>query len=57
MRWVAGAAALALAAAVGVNVLLLFYGGDRHDPVGKLSPVITRPVAPSPPAAPAQEDD
>lgn len=55
MRWTAVAVALALAAVVAVNVLLLFYGGDRHDPVGKLSPVVTQPGSPTP--APAEQED
>ena len=47
MRWIVVAAA-AVAAVVAVNVALLAYGGDRHDPVGKLSPVATMP-SPAPP--------
>ena len=46
MRWALGAIVLALVAIVGVNALLLAYGGDRHDPVGRLSP-ITRIPAPT----------
>lgn len=48
MRWAIAPIAVALAAVVAVNVLLLAYGGDRHDPVGRLSPVADLP---SPPAA------
>ena len=33
------AVGVALAAVVAANVLLLGYGRDRHDPVGRLSPV------------------
>ena len=44
MRWAVGAIVLALVAIVGVNALLLAYGGDRHDPVGRLSPVTQLPV-------------
>lgn len=50
MRWVVVAVA-ALAAVVAVNVALLAYGGDRHDPVGKLSPLATLP-SPAPAPAP-----
>jgi len=35
---------VAVAAAIAVNVLLLGYGGDRHDPVGRLSPVANLPA-------------
>ena len=55
MRWTLVAVAVALAAVVAVNALLLFYGGDRHDPVGNLSPVATQPAGTTP--APADEDD
>jgi hypothetical protein len=46
----------ALTAVVAVNVALLSYGGDRHDPVGRLSPVATVP-APAPPSIRSGEDD
>ena len=39
MRWIVVAVVVALAAAIGVNALLLGYGANRHDPVGQLSPV------------------
>ena len=39
MRWAVAAIVVALAAVIAVNALLLGYGGDRHDPVGRLSPV------------------
>ena len=38
------AVAVALAAVVAANVLLLGYGRDRHDPVGRLSPVANLPA-------------
>jgi hypothetical protein len=44
VRWAVTAAVAALAAVVAVNVLLLAYGGDRHDPVGRLSPVANLPA-------------
>lgn len=46
MKW-ALVVVVALAAVIAVNAALLSYGGDRHDPVGRLSPVTTVP-APSP---------
>jgi hypothetical protein len=47
MRWALGAMLAALAATVTINVLLLGYGGTRHDPVGRLSPVANLPLPPS----------
>jgi hypothetical protein len=44
VRWAIAAVVVALAAVVGVNMLLLAYGGDRHDPVGRLSPVAVLPA-------------
>lgn len=38
MKWVL-VVLVALAAVIAANVVLLSYGGDRHDPVGRLSPV------------------
>ena len=38
MRWAVAAVVAALAAVVAVNVLLLSYTGDRHDPVGHSAP-------------------
>lgn len=36
--------AVALAAVVAANALLLVYGANRNDPVGRLSPIVeTRP--------------
>ena len=46
MRWAIAPIVVALAAVVAVNVLLLAYGGDRHDPVGRLSPVADLPAPP-----------
>lgn len=44
------------AAAAAVNLVLLGYVGDRHDPVGKLSPVapgiVTSPVQTRPATTP-----
>ncbi len=55
MRWAIVAVVVAVAAAIGVNALLLGYGTSRHDPVGRLTPVAnlhgpasTTPVAPQP---------
>ncbi len=39
----------AVAAAVAVNVLLLDHGVARHDPVGRLSPVVATNPAPAQP--------
>lgn len=39
MRWIVVAVVVAFAAAIGVNALLLGYGTNQHDPVGRLSPV------------------
>ena len=44
MKWAGASVVAALAAIVAVNVLLLTYGGDRHDPVGRLSPVARLPA-------------
>jgi hypothetical protein len=60
MRWAIAAVVAGLAAVVAVNVLLLSYTGDRHDPVGRLSPVAnlttrTGKARPLPP--PATADD
>lgn len=55
MSWIVVTVA-ALTAVVAVNVALLSYGGDRHDPVGRLSPVATVP-APAPPSIRSGEDD
>jgi hypothetical protein len=56
VKWVVAALA-AVAAVVAVNVALLSYGGDRHDPVGRLSPVATLPAAPPAVAPHEREDD
>lgn len=55
MSWVVVAVA-ALTAVVAVNVALLSYGADRHDPVGRLSPLTTLP-GPAPPSIRSGEDD
>jgi hypothetical protein len=47
MKWALGAMLAALAATVTINVLLLGYGGTRHDPVGRLSPVANLPLVPA----------
>jgi hypothetical protein len=44
---IAIAVAVALVAVVAANVLLLGYGRDRHDPVGRLSPVANLPAIPA----------
>ena len=41
------AVVVALVAVVAANVLLLGYGRDRHDPVGRLSPVAHLPGTPA----------
>ena len=51
MRWaILAAVILAVTAAVAANVLLLSYGADRTDPVGRLSPVANIPAPPSRPS-------
>lgn len=63
MRWIAIGVVVALAAAIGVNALLLGYGATRHDPVGRLSPVadLRVPTVPTPTTSTPQpahgEDD
>lgn len=54
MTGLAVAVAVAVAAVAAASALLLTFGGDRHDPVGQLSPVAH--IAP-PPAAPPQVVD
>ncbi len=39
MRWIVAGVVVALVAAISVNALLLGYGTNRHDPVGRLSPI------------------
>ena len=57
MKWMVVAVA-ALVAVVAANVALLRYGGDRHDPVGRLTPVTSIPVrSPSPPPVVTTADD
>ena len=56
MRWAVAAVVCALVAVIGANVLLLDYGGTRHDPVGRLSPVARLPsptTTPQPARQPA----
>jgi hypothetical protein len=67
VKWLIVSVAVALAAVVAANALLLVYGGNRHDPVGRLSPIAkTRlnltPQRPAPPVTrttrhTGQEDD
>ena len=59
MRWTVLAIIVSVAASVGVNVVLLGHGATRHDPVGRLSPVLRAPSAAQPIAPPraAGEDD
>ena len=40
MKWLIMSIAVALAAVVGANALLLVYGANRNDPVGRLSPIV-----------------
>ncbi len=58
MRWIVAAVVVALAAAIGVNALLLGYGTTRHDPVGRLSPVanLTTPVSTTPTRTNSEDD-
>lgn len=51
MKW-ALVVLVALAAVIAVNAALLSYGGDRHDPVGRLSPVARMPAPSSTTARP-----
>ena len=39
MKWLIISVAVALAAVVAANALLLVYGANRNDPVGRLSPI------------------
>ncbi len=59
MRWSVLAIVVAVAATVGVNVVLLGHGVTRNDPVGRLSPVMHVPSAAQPVVPPrtAGEDD
>ena len=62
MRWAVAAVVVALAAVVAVNALLLAYGDQRRDPVGRLSPVANLVHAPvthvrTRPAQPASTAD
>jgi hypothetical protein len=43
VKVVVATTAVVLAAAAAVTMLLLNYGADRHDPVGRLSPVAQLP--------------
>jgi hypothetical protein len=58
MRWVIVATAAAVGAVIAANALLLVFGTNRHDPVGRLSPIAAyRPshvVQPSPAARTAR---
>lgn len=63
MKWLIMSVAVALAAVIAANALLLIYGGNRNDPVGRLSPIMnTSPTRPAPhvtetPLRAGQEDD
>lgn len=48
MRWAATLVAVIAAATAAAVTGLLFYGGDRHDPVGQLSPVAQMPAHTAP---------
>lgn len=50
MKWLVASVAVALAAVVAANALLLVYAGNRNDPVGRLSPVAR--IRPGPSAQP-----
>lgn len=60
MKW-ALVVLVALAAVIAVNAALLSYGGARHDPVGRLSPVATMPApsstTPRPPPTTGEHHD
>jgi len=54
--------AVAVAAAIGANFLLLGYGGKSKDPVGRLTPrlaelAVHRPGSSTPPPPPSPSDD
>jgi hypothetical protein len=60
VRWAIVAVVVAVTAIAAINVLLLSYGSDRHDPVGRLTPIANLPAQtvkrqPLPP--PATVDD
>jgi len=40
LKWLIMSIAIALAAVVAANALLLVYGANRNDPVGRLSPIV-----------------
>ena len=57
MRWIV-VAAVGFVLVLGANLALLGSGGDRHDPVGRLSPVAhVSPLGPAPAPVPGREDD
>jgi hypothetical protein len=54
VKWLIVSVAVALTAVVAANALLLVYGGNRNDPVGRLSPITKArlnltPQRPAPP--------
>lgn len=56
MKWLIVSVAIALAAVIAANALLLVYGGNRNDPVGRLSPIAkTHPNLTPQPATPVTE--
>ena len=58
MKGLVVAVAVAVAAVAAASTLLLAYGGDRHDPVGRLSPVAhIAPPASTPPRTGERPDD
>jgi hypothetical protein len=66
LKWLIMAVAVALATVVAANALLLVYGGNRNDPVGRLNPIATTRLdlpkqPPTPPGTQTthagQEDD
>jgi hypothetical protein len=49
VKWLIASVAVALGAVVLANALLLVYGGNRNDPVGRLSPIMnSSQVRPAP---------
>jgi hypothetical protein len=44
VKWLIMSIVVALAAVVAANALLLVYGANRNDPVGRLSPIVETPL-------------
>ena len=48
MKWLITSIVVSLVAVVAANALLLVYGVNRHDPVGRLSPLVETRFDPTP---------